>query len=100
MKLIGWGTLVAALLPVCRFAAAQTNLLSGSNQGGPVIAVTPSVLNFGLVAVGRTTDLTLKVQNVGEGMLTGTATVAAPFSVDPHTLLVGKRPEPIVDGAV
>ena len=90
MKSTAWGTLVAALLSAGWFAAAQTNLPSVSDQRGPAIAVSPSVLDFGLVAVGKTTSHTLKVQNVGEGLLTGTVTVGRPFSVDPQTYSLGK----------
>jgi hypothetical protein len=84
MKALVLGTLAAALLPLCWLASAQTNLLSDSNQRDTAIAVSPGVLDFGLVAVGRTSNLTLKLQNVGEGILTGMVAVAAPFSVDPR----------------
>jgi Abnormal spindle-like microcephaly-assoc'd, ASPM-SPD-2-Hydin len=60
---------------------AQTNLLAGSGQQSPVIAVSPGVLDFGLVGVSRTKDLTITVRNVGGGLLQGKATVEAPFSV-------------------
>jgi hypothetical protein len=89
VKAILWGTIEAALLPLCWISSAQTNLLSESNQRGPTIALSPSVLDFGLVAVGKTTNLALTLQNAGEAILTGTVTVAAPFSVDPHTYSLG-----------
>jgi hypothetical protein len=41
----------------------------------------PSALDFGLVGVGRTKDLTLTVRNAGGGKLAGTATVSTPFSI-------------------
>jgi len=89
MKKAVCGALVATQLLAVRFALAQTNLLpphetspwAGASQPGPVLAVSPSLLQFGLVGVGRTKDLTLTVQNVGGGQLAGTATVAAPFAI-------------------
>ena len=45
------------------------------------IVVSPSVLGFGSVAVGTSSNLTATVKNVGGGTLTGTAAVAAPFSI-------------------
>jgi len=89
MKTIVWATLAAVLLPPGWFATGQTNLLFDSKQHS-AIAVSPSVLNFGLVPVGKTTSHTLKVQNVGEGLLTGTVTVGSPFSVDPQAYSLGK----------
>ena len=47
----------------------------------PVVSVTPSSLDFGSLIVGSTLDLTLTVQNTGSGTLSGSASVAAPFSV-------------------
>ena len=60
---------------------AQTNLPTASDPPKPVIAVSPGVLDFGLVGVGKTKQLALTVQNLGGGILNGTATVAAPFSL-------------------
>jgi len=62
-------------------AVAQTNQVAGSDQPGPVTAISPSGLDFGLVGVGRTKDLLLTVKNAGGGTLAGTATVSAPFSI-------------------
>jgi len=89
MKRAICGTLVATQLMTCGFAFAQTNTHSPSrtNQGlgasppSPVLAVSPSALNFGLVGVGRTKQLTFTVQNVGSGLLKGTATVALPYDL-------------------
>ena len=82
-------SLVVAQLMVFWFAVAQTRtsspvptaLRAGSDSRSPLIAISPVVLNFGLVGVGRTKDLPLTVQNAGGGRLEGTATVAAPFSI-------------------
>jgi hypothetical protein len=89
MKLVVRGVFIAAIVPLGWFAAAQNNLLSDSNQHGPIIEVSASALNFGLVGVGRTKDLSLKAKNAGEGILTGTVTAAAPFSVDPSSYSLG-----------
>jgi hypothetical protein len=45
------------------------------------ISIAPASLDFGSVAVDSTNSLTLTVQNVGGGMLVGTSSVAAPFSI-------------------
>jgi hypothetical protein len=55
--------------------------VSGSAYPAPAISVTPASLDFGTVSVGATSDLTFTVQNTGGGTLSGTASVAAPFSV-------------------
>jgi hypothetical protein len=47
----------------------------------PVLSVTPASQNFGTIATGATATQTFTVQNTGGGTLTGTASVAAPFSV-------------------
>jgi subtilisin-like proprotein convertase family protein len=47
----------------------------------PVIAVTPTSLNFGLIQVGTSASQNLYVTNVGGGTLTGTATATSPFSI-------------------
>ncbi len=47
----------------------------------PVIEITSNSLDFGSVPIGATKDLTFAVQNVGSGLLTGTASATVPFSV-------------------
>jgi hypothetical protein len=47
----------------------------------PLIAITPATLNFGSVVTNTTRDLTITVQNVGGGSLSGSASVTAPFSI-------------------
>src|SRR3989449_415709 len=47
----------------------------------PTINVTPSSRSFGGVPVGGSADLTFTVQNTGGGVVSGTATVGAPFLV-------------------
>lgn len=46
----------------------------------PQIAISPSKLDFGLVAVGSTKCLTFTVRNVGSGTLSGFALTSLPFS--------------------
>jgi hypothetical protein len=53
---------------------------SGSNTN-PVIAVSPSILTFGSVVTNTGVNLSFTVQNAGGGILAGTASVAAPFSI-------------------
>lgn len=45
------------------------------------ILVSPTSLNFGAVAIGNGSNLTFTVQNAGVGTLSGSASVAAPFSI-------------------
>ncbi|MEI8139857.1 MAG: choice-of-anchor D domain-containing protein [bacterium] len=55
--------------------------LSGTAAILPAISVTPGSQSFGPITVGTTTDRTFTVQNTGGGTLSGSASVAAPFSV-------------------
>jgi hypothetical protein len=52
----------------------------GAISAKPLIAVSPSKLDFGLVAVGSTNYLTFTVQNAGSGTLSGFAITSPPFS--------------------
>jgi len=52
-----------------------------STMCGTAIQVTQSILNFGYVAPGSYKDLTLEVKNIGGGILTGTVSATAPFSI-------------------
>jgi subtilisin family serine protease len=45
------------------------------------ISVTPTSRNFGTVALGSSEDRIFTVQNLGTGVLSGTATTSAPFSI-------------------
>ena len=47
----------------------------------PAIRVTPSIRDFGSLLVGAAATLNFTVQNMGGGLLTGVASVPAPFSV-------------------
>ena len=75
-------------------------LVSGSVPGpstNPVIAVTPSSLDFGFVASGSSSNLMLKVQNVGGGTLVGTANgLSGPFSVSNATYSLGSNASQVV----
>ncbi|MCL0083854.1 choice-of-anchor D domain-containing protein, partial [Thermodesulfovibrionales bacterium] len=55
---------------------------TGVLPGVPVLSVTPDPsLDFGSVIVTQSRDLDFTVTNTGGGTLTGSATVAAPFSI-------------------
>ncbi|MGO8927357.1 MAG: hypothetical protein ACLQU3_10770 [Limisphaerales bacterium] len=91
-------TLVATQLMGVWLAVAQTNSDCGTEQqqlaiqantspvavvsaisAKPLIAVSPSRLDFGRVAVGATNCLTFTVQNAGSGTLSGFAVTSPPF---------------------
>jgi hypothetical protein len=63
-------------LTLSRMAPAQT-----TNPANPVISITPTNLNFGLIGVGRTKDLTVTIENVGGGTLGGMITGTNSFLV-------------------
>lgn len=62
---------------------------AGAPVGNPLIAVSPSRLDFGMVVVGQTNCLTITVQNVGLGTLTGVASTSPPFSSGNATYALG-----------
>lgn len=84
-----WITVVAGQSAALYFAAGQTVTLpltqatpsAGAAQATAGITVSPRVLDFGVVGVGRTKELTLTVQNISGGALTAKANVTSPFSV-------------------
>jgi hypothetical protein len=47
----------------------------------PVISISPVSLNFGSVLANATTNMHITVSNAGSGILSGKASVAAPFSI-------------------
>jgi hypothetical protein len=51
------------------------------NVANPTIEVTPTSIDFGGVAMGSTIDKIFTVTNSGAGILSGTATTNAPFSI-------------------
>jgi len=53
------------------------------NTAPPIINVTPTSLDFGSVAIGSTKDLQVTVKNTGVGdlIVTGITSPAAPFSI-------------------
>jgi hypothetical protein len=53
----------------------------GGSSANPMAAVTPLALDYGSIAVGSTKDLVFTVQNTGAGTLSGSASVAPPFSI-------------------
>lgn len=52
-----------------------------SSSGGAAISVTPPNLGFGPVGVGTSSNLSYIVQNMGGSTLSGTSSVALPFSI-------------------
>jgi hypothetical protein len=50
-------------------------------NSNPVILVTPGSMTYGAVLTGTSVTNSIMVQNVGVGMLSGTASVGAPFSI-------------------
>ena len=58
---------------------AQTN--DSAFRADPALSISPARLDFAVVAVGRTNDMTVLVRNIGGGTLVGSASVALPFSV-------------------
>jgi subtilisin family serine protease len=47
----------------------------------PVLSISPSYQDFGNVSVGGSADRTYTVRNIGGGILNGTASASAPYSV-------------------
>ncbi len=71
----GYGRVNAAAQQITR------NVLARFVGAGLDPSVTPSSQDFESVPVGSTADRTFTVQNAGGGMLTGSATTSAPFSI-------------------
>jgi hypothetical protein len=47
----------------------------------PVISLIPTAVDFGSVPIGSAVDRTVTIENLGGGVLTGSAMTAAPFSI-------------------
>jgi hypothetical protein len=60
---------------------STSTLRAGSEERSAQLTVSPGVLDFGGVGVGRTKDLTLVISNAGGSRLEGTAAATGPFSV-------------------
>jgi hypothetical protein len=58
-------------------------LVSGTSGAStnPATSLTPGSLNFGTVQVGTTSNLTITVRNSGGGVLSGSVSTLAPFSI-------------------
>ena len=76
-------------------SSAQANTRTATNAAGfeieapPSMAISPESLDFGSLEVGSSADGVFIVTNNGGGLLTGTASTGAPFSVvsgSPYTL--------------
>jgi hypothetical protein len=62
--------------------AGASEMVTGTGAAAPAISVTPATtVAFGSVAVGASSTQNFTVKNTGGGTLTGTASVAAPFSI-------------------
>ena len=62
--------------------AGASRTVTGTGTAAPAISVSPTTtVAFGSVAVGSSSTQNFTVQNTGGGTLTGTASVAAPFSI-------------------
>ena len=77
------GKLNASLIVPAWFAAglllAQAQAPSWAQAGR--VSVVPDSLNFGLVAVGKTKEISLTLSNAGPTAVKGTAVMEGPFSV-------------------
>lgn len=58
-----------------------TVFLVGTGTLPPAISVTPAQLNFGNIDVGVSSDMTFMIENLGDSVLNGTASVPPPFSI-------------------
>ena len=56
-------------------------LVAGSAHNPPILSLTPLSQVFGDIRVGSTAERTFYITNTGGGTLSGTALVAAPFSI-------------------
>lgn len=96
-------TVTVRYTPTAAGTNTQSVTLSGANAcslpltavatAPAAITVTPSSLNFGSIALGSSADLTVTVQNSGSATLSGSASVAAPFSIvsgSPYNLAAGQ----------
>jgi hypothetical protein len=54
---------------------------NGGSSTNPILSVSPSSLSFGAVLANTTVSNSFTIQNIGVGVLSGTATVAAPFQI-------------------
>ena len=63
--------------------AAETGsvTLRGVSHWPPSLDATPDSLSFGTVELGQSETRTFSVHNVGEGILSGSASVSAPYSI-------------------
>jgi hypothetical protein len=98
MRGIVRGMLATAVTTAAWFVVAQTNpasrerpnVPSSAGQTDPVLSVSPTHLDFGLVGVGRSKQFSFTVQNKGSGMVTGVATVTKPFALSANAYMLEK----------
>ena len=65
------------------FLGVLGSAVAGTLFTGPVIFVRPTVVNFGPVAPGESATNTFVVENMGNGRLTGSATVGISYACSP-----------------
>jgi len=56
-------------------------IVSGSATNSPVIQITPPNIIFGSIVAGTSVSISVTVQNIGSGTLSGAVTAAAPFNI-------------------
>ena len=82
-----WPAIDPLSSPMVAIIPAEYLYVYGRPQGvaltnaNPVISVTPASQSFGTVAIGTPANQTFTVENTGSGTLTGSASVAEPFSI-------------------
>jgi hypothetical protein len=80
--------------------AGASRTLTGTGVPAPAITVTPATtVAFGPIMIGSSSTQNLTVKNTGGGTLTGTASVASPFSIasgGSYSLAAGKSQTVVV----
>ena len=66
---------------VAQTGAVPTGQLAGQPGTSPSLTLSAGALDFGSVRVGSVRKLSFTVQNVGDGIFTGTPRVSSPFSI-------------------
>jgi PKD repeat protein len=78
--------------PVGTNTQTRANYVAVTNSP-PLLSLSPTNLNFGLLAAGQTNALTFQVVNAGGQAINGTAATTLPFTIDrgsPFTLAAGQ----------
>jgi PKD repeat protein len=96
-----WGSLWALSWQNIVIGDPLTTFTVVATNAPPSLAVRPSAIGLGNTVVGMTNSASFTVQNVGNGILSGTATVAnaGPFNVasgSPFSLTVGQMTNVVI----